>query len=149
MVGSQYDLLVRRTQAVRREGVVHGGSELHLSRRAARFLERLFPTASDGSGIVDDVREPSATLLLPREGVAQSMREAKRPRLRGTAVESVRLRSHRGEPQGVSVKLEQVVGGGDQAPFGAGRGPASSFEAPDPSVGLDLAEDGLHHAQPS
>jgi hypothetical protein len=33
--------LVRRTQAVRREGVVDGGSEVHLRKLAARFLERL------------------------------------------------------------------------------------------------------------
>jgi hypothetical protein len=46
-VGSENGHLVRRTQAVRREGVVHDGSEVHLRERAARFLERLFPTASD------------------------------------------------------------------------------------------------------
>src|SRR5215211_7330263 len=43
----------------------------------------------------------------------------------------------------------RVVSGGDQAPFRADSGPASSFEAPDPSVRLDLAEDRLHHPQPS
>ena len=37
-VGSENGHLVRRTQAVRREGVVHGGSEVHLRKRAARFL---------------------------------------------------------------------------------------------------------------
>src|SRR5215218_10261371 len=45
-VGSENGHLVRRTQAVRREGVVHDGSEVHLRKRAARFLERLFPTAT-------------------------------------------------------------------------------------------------------
>jgi hypothetical protein len=38
--------LVRRTQPVRCEDVVHGGSEVHLRKRAARFLERLYPTAT-------------------------------------------------------------------------------------------------------
>jgi hypothetical protein len=41
----------------------------------------------------------------------------------------------------VSVEFQQVVGGGYEAPFRAGGGPASSFEASDPAVGLDLAED--------
>jgi hypothetical protein len=49
--------------------------------------------------------------------------------------------------QGVSVELEEVVGGGDQAPFRARGSPASSFEASDPSVRLGLAEDRLPHAQ--
>jgi hypothetical protein len=49
--GSENDHLVRRTQAVGWEDVVHGGSEAHLRKRAARFLERLYPTATDeGSG---------------------------------------------------------------------------------------------------
>jgi hypothetical protein len=45
-VGSENGHLVRRTRAVRREGVVHGGSEVHLRKSAARSLERLYPTAS-------------------------------------------------------------------------------------------------------
>jgi hypothetical protein len=45
-VGSEIGHLVRPTQAARRERVVHRGSEVHLSKRAAGFLERLFPTAS-------------------------------------------------------------------------------------------------------
>ncbi len=45
-VGSENGHLVRRTQAVRCEDVVHGGADVHLRKRAARFLERLFPTAS-------------------------------------------------------------------------------------------------------
>jgi hypothetical protein len=49
-------------------------------------------------------------------------------------------------PQGVSVELQKVVSGGDQAPFRANGRPASSFEAPDPSVRLDLGEDRLDHA---
>jgi hypothetical protein len=36
-VGSENGHLVRRTQAVRCEDVVHGGSEVHLRKRAARF----------------------------------------------------------------------------------------------------------------
>src|SRR2546425_11167242 len=49
-------------------------------------------------------------------------------------------------PQGVSVELQKVVSGGDQAPFRACCRPASSFEAPDPSVRLYLREDRLGHA---
>ena len=49
-VGSENGHHVRRTQAVRREGVVDGGSEVHFRKRAARFLEGLYPTATDGSG---------------------------------------------------------------------------------------------------
>jgi hypothetical protein len=45
-VGFENGHLVRRRQAVRREGFVHGGSEVHIRKRAARFLERLFPTAT-------------------------------------------------------------------------------------------------------
>ena len=48
-VGSENGYLVRRTQAVRCEDVVHGGSEVHLRKRAARFLERLYPTATSTS----------------------------------------------------------------------------------------------------
>jgi hypothetical protein len=44
--GSENDHLVRRTQPARRERTVHGGSEVHLRKRAAPFLGRLFPTAS-------------------------------------------------------------------------------------------------------
>jgi hypothetical protein len=40
-VGSENGYLVRRTQAVRREGVVHGGSEVHVRKGAPRFRERL------------------------------------------------------------------------------------------------------------
>jgi hypothetical protein len=39
--GFQNGHLVRRTQAVRCEDAVHGGSEVHLRKRAARFLGRL------------------------------------------------------------------------------------------------------------
>jgi hypothetical protein len=49
-VGSENGHLVRRTQAVRREGVVYGSSEVHLHKGAARFRERLFPTASLAAG---------------------------------------------------------------------------------------------------
>ena len=45
-VGSENGHLVRHTLAVHREGVVHGRSEVHLRKLAARFLERLLPTAS-------------------------------------------------------------------------------------------------------
>jgi hypothetical protein len=48
-VGSENGDLVRRTQAVRREGVAHGGSEVPLRKRAACFLERVFPTATSKS----------------------------------------------------------------------------------------------------
>jgi hypothetical protein len=46
-VGSESGQLVRRAETVHREGVAHGGCEVHLRKRAAGFLERLFPTASD------------------------------------------------------------------------------------------------------
>jgi hypothetical protein len=42
--------LVRHTQAVRCEDVVHGGSKVQLRKRAARFLERLYPTPTPRSG---------------------------------------------------------------------------------------------------
>jgi hypothetical protein len=45
-VGSENGHLVRRTQALRREDVVHRGSEVQLRKRAARFLEQLYPTAT-------------------------------------------------------------------------------------------------------
>jgi ketosteroid isomerase-like protein len=45
-VGSENGHLIRRTQAVRREAVVDGGSEVLLRKLAAGFLERLFPTAT-------------------------------------------------------------------------------------------------------
>jgi hypothetical protein len=48
-VGSEIGHLVRRTQAVRCEDIVHGGSEVHLRKRAARFLEQLYPTATSKS----------------------------------------------------------------------------------------------------
>ena len=44
------------------------------------------------------------------------------------------------------MELQEVVSGGDQAPFRASGRPASSFEALDPTVRLDLGEDGLDHA---
>jgi hypothetical protein len=49
-VGSENGHLLRRTQAVRRKGVAHGGSEVHLRGRAACFLTRLCPTATRTSG---------------------------------------------------------------------------------------------------
>ena len=49
-VGSENGHVVRRIQAVRREGVVYRASEVHLRKRAARFPERLWPTATRGSG---------------------------------------------------------------------------------------------------
>jgi hypothetical protein len=48
-VGSANGHLIARAQGVRCEAVVHGGSEVHLRKRAAHFLERLFPTATDAS----------------------------------------------------------------------------------------------------
>jgi hypothetical protein len=47
--------------------------------------------------------------------------------------------------QGVPVKLQKVVSGGDQAPFRACGRPASSFEALDSPVRLDLGKDRLDH----
>ena len=38
------------------------------------------------------------------------------------------------------MELQKVVCGGDQTPFRARGRPASSFEAPDPAVDLDLGE---------
>jgi hypothetical protein len=52
-VGSENRHLVRRTQPARRERTVHGGSEVHLRKRAALFLRRLFPTASSTSSTPD------------------------------------------------------------------------------------------------
>src|SRR5919197_1681582 len=45
-----------------------------------------------------------------------------------------------------SVKLQEVVSRSDQPPFRASGRPTSSFEAIDPTVGLDLGEDRLDHA---
>jgi hypothetical protein len=50
------------------------------------------------------------------------------------------------QPQVVSVELEKVVSGGDQAPFRPDGRPASSFEALHPPVRLDLGEHRLDHA---
>ena len=44
--------------------------------------------------------------------------------------------------QTVAVELEQVVGGGDDAPFGAGGREASAFEAVDAPVALIWAKTG-------
>src|ERR671910_2550149 len=59
-VGSEKGHVVRRIQPVRREGVVHRASEVHLHKRAARFPERLYPTASmqGGSGLADQRFRP-------------------------------------------------------------------------------------------
>jgi hypothetical protein len=46
----------------------------------------------------------------------------------------------------VPVELQEVVGCRDQAPFRPSGRPASSFEAIDPPVRLDLGEDRLDHA---
>ncbi len=43
----------------------------------------------------------------------------------------------------MSVELEEVVGGGDQSPFGPDRGSSSSSEAVDPAVELGVGEDRL------
>src|SRR5919108_3145623 len=59
-VGSENGNLVGHAQTVRREGVVHGGSGVHLRQRADRFLERLFPTATDDSSC-DERRRYSST----------------------------------------------------------------------------------------
>src|SRR3954451_5656476 len=50
-----------------------------------------------------------------------------------------------GGRQSVSVRLEEVVGGGDEPPFGPDRASASSVEARHPAVVFGLAEDGLDH----
>src|SRR3954469_9328797 len=50
-----------------------------------------------------------------------------------------------GGHESVSVKLEEVVGGGDEPPFGPDRASASSVEARHPAVVFGLAEDGLDH----
>ena len=49
-------------------------------------------------------------------------------------------------PQSVPVELQQVVSGGDEAPFRPNGRQASSFEALHPPVRLDLGEDRLDHA---
>lgn len=47
--------------------------------------------------------------------------------------------------QSVPVELQEVVSGGDQAPFGADGRPASAFEPPSAPGLLDLGEDRLDH----
>ena len=47
--------------------------------------------------------------------------------------------------QSVSVELQEVVSGCDQAPFRANGRPASAFEPPRAPVLLDLGEDRLDH----
>jgi hypothetical protein len=47
--------------------------------------------------------------------------------------------------QTAAVELQEVVSGGDQAPFRANRRPTAVFEAPRASVLLDVGEDGLDH----
>jgi hypothetical protein len=53
-VGSKNGHLVRHTLAVRHVDVVHGGAEVHLRKRAACFLERLYPTATDATSCARD-----------------------------------------------------------------------------------------------
>jgi hypothetical protein len=43
----------------------------------------------------------------------------------------------------VAVELEEIVGRGDEPPFGAAGGSAAALEAADLAVELDLSEDGL------
>ena len=43
------------------------------------------------------------------------------------------------------MELEEVVGGGDQAPFGADGGSAAALEAVQAAVELRVREDGLDH----
>src|SRR3954469_3457138 len=50
-----------------------------------------------------------------------------------------------GGRQSVSVKLEEVVGGGDEPPFGPDRASASSVEAGHAAIVFGLTEDGLDH----
>src|SRR5215218_801554 len=47
--------------------------------------------------------------------------------------------------QGVAPELEEVVGGGDEAPFGAGGVSAAAVEAVDAAIEFGLAEDGFDH----
>jgi hypothetical protein len=98
-------------------------------------------------------RRSRVPLSLSREGVAQMPRRgvglAAAPSAEGRWPGGLSLGSGGCGRQGVSVELEEVVGGGDQAPFRAGGHPASAFEASDASVGLDLAEDRLDHPEPS
>ena len=60
-------------------------------------------------------------------------------------------RGRRGRPrpsggrERVPVKFQEVVRGGDRAPFRSDGGAASSVEAIDPAVVLGLAEHGLDH----
>jgi hypothetical protein len=51
---------------------------------------------------------------------------------------------HRGD--GVPPELQQVVGGGDQAPLRAGRRSAAALEAVAAAVELRVGKDGLDHA---
>ena len=48
-VGSEFAHLVRRERPVHREIVPHRSSGVHFRERAARFLRRLYATASRGS----------------------------------------------------------------------------------------------------
>src|SRR3954451_2760208 len=50
-----------------------------------------------------------------------------------------------GGRQSVSVRLEEVVGGGDEPPFGPDRASASSVEASHAAIVFGLTEDGLDH----
>lgn len=73
-----------------------------------------------------------------------ALRQSNQPDLKTAGTYGPRSACWRG--QLVSVELQEVVSGCNQAPFRANGRPAPSFEAVDPAVRLDLGEDGLDHA---
>jgi hypothetical protein len=82
-----------------------------------------------------------ASAAITRGCRAKAVWPAARARFRGTAPGMARL----GGGEAVAVELEEVVGGGDETPFRPCGRLASSFEAVDPSVRLDLGKDGFDH----
>ena len=93
--------------------------------------------------------EPTQKKFWLPEGCCSSIRLSEKvvtvgvPRARGRGAGVVAGGLSGGGRDPVAVELEEVVGRGDQSPFRAHGGSASSLEAVDPAVELDLAEHGL------
>jgi hypothetical protein len=63
-VGSEIGHLVRRELPARRKLVPHGGAGMHLRERAARFLGRLYATASRERGSETNGPFPGSTVVV-------------------------------------------------------------------------------------
>src|SRR4051794_23354904 len=95
-----------------------------------------------------DIRLRDPGLALSREAVAEVRGDERAWRMMNKSAPSGERTPRRppsGGRQSVSVKLEEVVGGGDEPPFGPDRASASSVEAGHAAIVFGLTEDGLDH----